>query len=88
MVILMNKTEFIKELSDRLSYNEEECTVINSILEDNFFISKKNKDKIISEIVIKLNIDIEEATRIYDIAKKIMNEQIKNRLKHPFRNKD
>lgn len=88
MVNLMNKTEFIKELSDRLSYNEEECTIINSILEDNFFISKKNKDKIISEIVIKLNIDIEEATRIYDIAKKIMNEQIKNKLKHPFKNKD
>jgi len=88
MVILMNKTEFIKELSDRLSYNEEECTIINSILEDNFFISKKNKDKIISEIVIKLNIDIEEATRIYDIAKKIMNEQIKDRLIHPLKNKD
>lgn len=88
MVISMNKTEFIKELSDRLSYNEEQCTIINSILEDNFFISKKSKDKIICEIVLKLNIDIDEATRIYDIARKIMNEQVKNKLKHPFKNKD
>lgn len=88
MVILMNKTEFIEELSNRLSYNVEECTLINSILEDNFFISKKCKDKIISEIVLKLDIDIDEATRIYDIAKKIMNEQIKNKIIHPFKGKD
>lgn len=88
MVISMNKTEFIKELSDRLSYNEEECTIINNILEENFFISKKNKDKIISEIVLKLDIDIDEATRIYELSKKIINENIKDKMKHPFKGKD
>ena len=88
MVILMNKEEFIKTLSDRLSYNEEECTIINNILEENFFISKKNKDKIISEIVLKLDIDIDEATRIYELSKKIINENIKDKMKHPFKGKD
>ena len=88
MVILMNKEQFIKELSKKLSYDEKECTIINSILEDNFFISKKNKDKIISEIVLKLDVDIDEATRIYDISIKIINEQIKDKIKHPFKNKD
>ena len=88
MVMKMNKQGFIKELSKRLSYNENECTIINNILEDNFFISKKNKDKIISEIVLKLDIDIDEATRIYEIAIKIINEQIKDKLRHPFKNKD
>ncbi len=43
----MNKKEFIDELSKRLSYPKEKCIMINDILESNFFISKKNKDKVI-----------------------------------------
>lgn len=39
------------------------------MLEDNFFLSTKNKDKIIDEITIKLGSSREEATNIYDNAK-------------------
>lgn len=68
----MNKKEFIKELSLRTGYTEEQCIIINDILEKNFFISKKNKDKIISEIVLKLKGNIGVATSIYETVKKTM----------------
>lgn len=87
MVMKMNKTDFIKQLSKELSYSEDKCLIINEILEKNFFISKKNKDKIIDELASTLDINYELATKIYDIAIMIINNEIKNKLKHPFKNK-
>lgn len=88
MVTKMNKTDFINKLSKELSYSIGRCTIINEILESNFFISKKNKDKIIEEFMQKLEIDYEEAIKIYDIVVRIVNDEIKNKLKHPFKSKD
>lgn len=88
MVMKMNKTEFIQKLSENLSYSKEKCTTINNILENNFFISKKNKDKIVSEFIQELNVDEREANNIYNTATKIINDEIKNKLKHPFRSKN
>lgn len=88
MVIQMNKTAFINELSKKILYSKEDCLLINNILEDNFFIASKNKDKIIQDFTQTLNIDNEEATKIYDIAIQIIKDQIKNKLKHPFKNQD
>lgn len=88
MVMRMNKKEFIKELSKCANLSEEKSILVDEILENNFFISKKNKDKIISEIVLKLNIGIEEACNIYDISKNIIKEEIKKSLKYPFKSKD
>lgn len=82
----MNKHEFINELSKELNYEEEKCIIINDILEKNFFISRKNKDKIVSELVLKLNIDLDEANRIYEISISIITKQIKDKIKHPFKN--
>lgn len=84
----MNKKEFINVLSEQLSYSIDKCITINEILENNFFISKKNKDKIINELMQKLDIDNEEAINIYDTAIKIINDEIKNKIKHPFNSKD
>ncbi len=84
----MNKKEFISELSNRLSYSKEKCIMINDILENNFFINKKNKDKVIEEFVQILKVSNEEATKIYDTAVEIIKEEIKNKLKHPFKNQD
>lgn len=84
----MNKTEFIKALKERAKLSLADAEIVNGILEDNFFISKKNKDKIIAEIVTKLDVSLLDATNIYDVAKEIINEEVKNKLKHPFRNKD
>ena len=88
MVMNLNKTEFINELSSQLSYSKDKCIIINEILESNFFISKKNKDKIIEEFIRKLEINYEEAIEIYDIAIKIINDEIKNKLKNPFKIKN
>ncbi len=81
----MNKEKFIEELSNKTKLTKEESLKVNNILENNFFISKKYKDKIISEIVINLNVSIDEATRIYNEAKDIIGSEIKNKLKHPFK---
>lgn len=87
MVMKLNKNEFVSELSTRLSYSKEKCIMINEILENNFFISKKNKDKIIDEFIEKLDINNEEAMSIYDTAIKIVKKEVKNKLKHPFKSK-
>lgn len=84
----MNKKEFIEKLSKELNYSIDKCVIVNEILEENFFISKKSKDSIINQLIMKLDIDIEEANNIYDIAVKITKEEIKNKLKHPFKSKD
>ena len=59
MVIIMNKNDFINELWKITNYKESDCIIINDILEQNFFISKKNKDKIISEMLLQLNVNID-----------------------------
>ena len=56
MVMRMNKTDFIKELSNKTGYNEEKCLKINNIIEDTFLIGKKNKEKMINDFKSKLNI--------------------------------
>ena len=81
----MNKTGFIKELSKVTGYSIDECNVINDVLENNFFISKKSKDKIINELMSSLKINETEANAIYEISKKIINDELKNKLKHPFK---
>lgn len=84
----MNKTGFINELSKQLSLSVEKCAVINDILEENFFISKKSKPKIVDELMRRLEISSDSAENIYDVSVKIVNDEVKNKIKHPFGNKD
>ena len=88
MVITMNKKEFLNELSKQTDLNKNKAILVNDILEKHFFISKKNKDKIISELVIKLDISLDKATEIYNVSKKIVSNEIINKLKHPFKDQD
>ncbi len=88
MVKKMNKKEFVNALAKELSLKEDKCYLISEILENNFFISKKSKDNIINELIEKLEINSEEANNIYNVAIKIINDEIKNKLKHPFKSKD
>lgn len=88
MEMKMNKREFIKELEKELSYPNEKCVMINEILEQNFFIRKENREKTVEELIKELNIKREEAARIYDTATNIIKDEIKNKLKHPFRSQD
>jgi len=84
----MNKSEFIKKLSCKLSYTIEDCTIINDILESNCFISKKSKDKIKIDLIQKLFITEKEAENIYNTSISIVKDEIKNKIKHPFKSQD
>ena len=84
----MIKSEFIKELSKQTSYNEERCNTINNIVEDTFIIGKKNQEKIIEKFEKQINLDENEANKLYEIVMRIIGTEIKNKLKHPFKSQD
>ena len=88
MVMKMNKQGFIEELVKQTGYEKEKCIIINDSLEDNFLFGKNNKMKTINALMNNLNIDEEEANRIYGITSTIITNAIKNRIKHPFKNFD
>lgn len=84
----MNKNEFIKELSKQTGYDEEKCILINNIIENYFIFGKRNKDKIIQDLQVKASLSEDDSENLYDIAIKIITGEIKNKLKHPFKNQD
>lgn len=88
MGMKMNKKEFIEVLQDRTKLSIKECETINNILESNFIFSKKNKDKIVSDLQIELNIEKEKAENIYETSMDIISSALKDKLKHPFKSQD
>lgn len=88
MVNTMNKTEFINKLTENTGYDKETCFKINNILESNFFISKKNKDKIINAFINELSLSEEQANNLYNTCVETIKSELKDKLKHPFKNKE
>lgn len=88
MVTTMNKRGFIEELSKETGYDENKCILINEIIEKYFIFNKNNRDKIIQELKINVNLNEDDAENVYDISIKVIKEEIKNKLKHPFRSQD
>lgn len=84
----MNKNGFIKELSKQTGYNEEKCTLIDNIIENYFIFGRKNKDKIIKDLQTKASLNEDDSENVYDISMKIITEEIKNKVKHPFKNQN
>ena len=84
----MNKNKFIKELVKETGYSEEKCILINNVLENHFIIGRKNKDKIIQDLEEKVSLNEDDAENVYDISMKIIMTEIKNKLRHPFKNQD
>ena len=84
----MNKNVFIKELAKKTEYDEEKCILINNVIENYFIFGRKNKQRIIKELQIKASINEDESENVYDISIKIIMEEIKNKLKHPFKSQD
>ena len=80
----MNKEKFVKELENVTGLDNEKCIIINNILESNFIVGKKNKEKIISDVMEKLEMTREEAEKIYESAMSILSSGIKDKLMHPF----
>ena len=84
----MNKTDFVKKLSKELDISLDKTNIINDILGNNFLVGKMNKDKIIKELSSKLKINENEANKIYDKAVKIIGDEIKKKIKNPFKSLD
>lgn len=84
----MNKSEFIKELSKQTGYDGERCNTINSIVEDTFIIGKSNKEKMIEKFEKQINLNENEANKLYETVMEIIGSEIKNKLKHPFKSQD
>jgi len=82
MGMSMNKKKFIETLKDSTSYTEKECSLINEILERHFFPTKK--DEVLKEWMKELNIEKDEAEKLWQIVSSILKSEIKNKLKHPF----
>ncbi len=80
----MNKSELIKALSSKIGYSVEDTTRINDVLEENFIIGKKNKEKIISRLMEVIKIDEVEANRIYNSFAELLKDGLIDKLKHPF----
>lgn len=88
MVMKMNKSKFIKELSKETGYSEEKCILINNILENYFIFSKSNREKVIQDLKVKGSLSEDDSENIYDISMKIIRKEIKNKIRHPFRSKN
>lgn len=84
----MNKTEFIEKLQKELNYKKEQCVIINDIMEETSLFGKRSKDKMISDFISRLHVTNSEANRIYEVSMNIITTEIKNKVKHPFRNQD
>lgn len=84
----MNKNGFIKELSKQTGYDEEKCILINNVIENNFIFGRKNKEKIIKDLQVKISLSEDDSENVYDIAIKIITGEIKNKLKHPFKSQN
>ena len=84
----MNKEKFISTLMEKLNIDKNTAIIINNIIENNNIFIKKNKDKIINEIMDALKIDLEKANNIYETTMNIIATTIKNKLKNPFKSID
>ncbi len=84
----MNKSKFIKKLSEETGYNKEKCILINNVLENYFIFGRKNKENIIQDLETKVNLSEDDAENVYDISMKIITVEIKDKLRYPFKSQD
>lgn len=82
----MNKERFVKELMDKTNYSMEQCEKVNEILESHFIIGKNQKNKILTDFE-NLGFSREESDNLYNICVSILGNNLKNKLKHPFKPK-
>ncbi|MBR3256017.1 MAG: hypothetical protein IKF97_07450 [Clostridia bacterium] len=84
----MNKKDFISKLKEATGYDETKCNSINEIIESHFIIGKNGKEQIISDFKSKLLLNDDDADKLYNICMELIGEEIKNKLKHPFKSQD
>ncbi len=84
----MNKTGLIKELSVKLDVSEEKASKIESLLEENFIVGKKNKEKTVELFMNELDLSLEEADELYNQSMDVIKDCLVDKIKHPFKGND
>ena len=72
-----NKTALLVELKERLNCSENDCVIINNIVEETSLFGKKNKVRMINGFIEKLNVSEERADEIYNTFMSILKGRIK-----------
>lgn len=80
----MRKHDFIEVLEEKANITNEQAVAVNEIIESHSIIGKNSKRQVEAEISETLNVDMEEAIRISDIASGILVTALKDKMKHPF----
>ena len=83
-----NKTALLVELKERLNCSENDCVIINNIVEETSLFGRKNKAKMINGFMDQLNVSEERADEIYNTFMDIFKKRIKWKICHPFKNYD
>ena len=66
---MKNIKEKLKEVTNR---SDEEITIIDEILNNHFVVGKNNKEKIMADFKEQLNIDDQEADKLYNQCSEII----------------
>lgn len=83
-----NKKALLVELKERLNVSENECVIINNIVEETSLFGKKNKTKMINGFMDQLNVSEERADEIYNTFMDIFKRRVKWKIIHPFKSID
>lgn len=83
-----NKRALLVDLKERLNCSEEECLIINDIVEETSLFGKKNKARMINGFMKKLHVDEQRADEIYNTFMDIFKSRVKFKILHPFKNYD
>ena len=75
---MLNSNILLEEIGKKADLNKEECILVMKALNDNFFISKRNKKATINGIINNIKCDFETATLIYNTCVDIIRKEIKN----------
>ena len=80
-----NKHALLVDLKERLNCSEEDCVIINSIVEETSLFGRKNKQRMINEFMNQLDVSFERANEIYDTFMDIFKSRVKWKIRHPFK---
>ena len=75
----MNKTQFIKKLSEQANITQTQSSIAVDILDDRNVFSSSQEDFIVDDIAKALDCSLDNAQEIYDSAKEIIFSEIKHK---------
>lgn len=75
----MNNEKFTKFLVEKTGKSLEECNQIFEVIKNMSVIGRKNKDKMIQELMVKLKINEREANEMYNITSEFTLKNIFNK---------